>query len=131
MDSHSEPILLAWIRKTVKYLSYSFNRQNAHRPPTVELGEWIASEGTQPTEPPPTTADSLTQDEQLYDAYLALIRPKLSPGQLQLFECIIVEHHSISSAAKLLHMKENTVKIGLKRLRAKLKREILPQILQQ
>ncbi len=57
MDSHTEPILLAWFRETVKYLSYSFNRQHASRPPTVELGEWIASEGTQPTEPPPTTAD--------------------------------------------------------------------------
>lgn len=132
LDAHSEPILLSWIRTTIKYQTYSFNRKKAKAPATVELGEWIASNPSQPPDSEPISlSDGDPSNELVYRTYLEVIRSKLNPKQLQLFECIIVEQNDISTAAGLLHMKENTVKVGLKRLRAKLRKDILPQLLER
>lgn len=132
LDNHSSPILLAWIRKTVKYMAYSFNRKRAREPITVELGAWIAEEEeARPSADHASISEETAAEEQLYHTYLVSIRQRLSPKQRRLFDCVMVEHHDISTAAYLLGLKENTVKVGLRRLRAKLRRDILPDILKE
>lgn len=128
-DNYSLPILIAWTRKTIRYLAYSYHRKQASAPVTVELGQWIAQEESQGTEASVDPMDDPISNEQVYQTYLNQIRRGLSRHQLRLFDCIIVGQHDITTAAKLLGMKENTVKVGLKRLRHKLKTDILPDLL--
>ena len=128
-DNHSLPVLIAWTRKTIQYMAYSFHRKEASTPTIVELGQWIASEELQGEDTVSYQMDEPLVNEETYQAYLCRIRSKLSSKQVRLFECIIVNQNDVPTAAKLLGMKENTVKVGLKRLRSKLKKEILPDVL--
>ena len=134
MTTHTEAGLLCWIRKTVRNLTYSFHRKQASTPPTIELSLWLAAESEDPamlTADPTQSAMQMAanSEEDIYQAYLSEIRKKLTGPQRSLFECIVIEKKSIPEAAKLLGMKKNTVKVSLCRLRQKLKKEILPKIL--
>ena len=128
-DNYSLPVLIAWTRKTIRYLAYSYHRKEASAPIIVELGQWIAAEEAQGSDMVTELTDDPIQNEQAYQAYLHQIRAQLNSRQLRLFQCIIIEKNDVASTARLLGMKENTVKVGLKRLRHKLKNEILPDLL--
>lgn len=125
IDPRTLPVLLAWIRKTVRNLSYDRNREIA-RKKTVELGEWIAGEEADPSA---CLIEDIVFGEQLYQGYLEQIRNKLSPRQRLLFDCIVIRKMDIPAAAKLLNRKEHSVRVALYRLRKKLKTDILPEIL--
>lgn len=127
-DTHTEPGLLVWMRKTVKNMAYTYNRKKAKDPVVAEVGEWISCEeeyGAADTDELPSR---FADDEELYRSYIDAVRQKLSPKQKAIFECIIVNKNSVAAAAKILNMNENTVKVALKRLRKRIKDKILPEI---
>lgn len=129
LDRHSLPVLIAWMRKTIRYMAYSFNRKRSKEPITVELGDWITSEEAQADVSTLSVWEEPSDPDETYEKYISTIRTKLSSKQRLLFDYIMVEHRDVKTTAQILHMNENTVKVGLKRLRAKLRNEILPTIL--
>lgn len=128
---HTEPVLTAWIQKTVKNKVYTFLKNRAKSPPTVELQEWLEKEEERPEdgadEPPPDPE----KDELLYIKYLAAVRERLNKKQQRLFDCVIVRKKTAAEAARLLSMKENTVQVSLYRMRKKIREKILPEILKK
>lgn len=127
-DTHTEPGLFVWMRKTIKYMVYTYNRKKAKDPVIIEVGEWISHEDEQDISDNSATPDQFTDDEEAYLAYIDAIRQRLSPSQKAIYECVIVNKNDVTTAAKILHMNENTVKVALKRLRKRIKDKILPDI---
>ena len=127
-DTHTEPGLFVWIRKTIKYMAYTYNRKKAKDPVVMEVGEWISHEDEQDIPNHDDTHDPFIDDEEVYLAYIDAVRQRLSPSQKAIYDCIIVNNNDVATAAKILHMNENTVKVALKRLRKRIKDKILPDI---
>ena len=128
LETHTEPGLLVWMRKTIKYMVYSFNRQNARDPKIVDLDSWMAVENEQQYNDTADILDDAADDEGLYLEYLNTVRDELTPKQRAIFDCIIIEKNNVATAALILHMKENTVKVALKRLRRHIRKNILPKL---
>ena len=127
-DTHTEPGLFVWMRKTIKYMAYTYNRKKAKNPVVIGIGEWISHEDEQNISSTNDIPDQFIDDEEIYLAYIDAVRQRLSPSQRAIYECIIVNKNDVATAAKILHMNENTVKVALKRLRKRIKDKILPDI---
>ncbi len=127
LQTHTETGLLIWIRKTVKYMSYTLNRKKNKEPLILSLEEWITLEET--SDPCSFSLEDHFLNNEMFTQYLDEIRKYLNSKQLQLFEYAVVMQYDVPTTAKLLGLSNNTVKVSLKRLRAKLKNEILPEIL--
>lgn len=125
-DPHTEPALLAWTRKTIRFMSYDRNREIAETK-TVELGDWIAEEESSGSGV--YLAEDSVFTEILYQNYIDQIQKMLSPKQRLIFEYIILKKQDVPTVAKLLNRREHSVRVALSRLRSQLKNEILPEIL--
>ena len=109
-------------------MAYTYNRKKAKDPVVMEVGEWISHEDEQDIPNHNDTQDQFIDDEEVYLAYIDAVRQRLSPSQKAIYDCIIVNNNDVATAARILHMNENTVKVALKRLRKRIKDKILPDI---
>ncbi len=94
-ETHTEPGLFVWMRKTIKYMAYTYNRKKAKDPVVMEIGEWISKDDEQVISSSNDTHDLLIDDEELYMSYIDAIRQRLSPSQKAIYECIIVNKNGI------------------------------------
>ena len=127
-ETHTEMGLLAWTRRTLRNLSNSFLRKK--KPVIISLEHWVDLDDLQYD----STVEYIIQkegDEKLYNEYLDAIKTRLTKKEWRLFECVIISRNSIKNTAEILQMNENTVKTSLKRLRTKLRVNVLPKILKQ
>lgn len=131
LPSHGEVGLLRWLRKTVKLKTYTFHRKQAAEPEKIELADWLdmGETGWEGEMPDMLGRRDPAYDEFRLEAYVREIRKRLNPEQERLFDSVILQENTVGQAAESLRKKENTVRVELYRLRRKLRREILPEVL--
>lgn len=126
LNSHMEFVLLRWIRTTTRYIVYHHNRKKGKEPTIVPLEDWLLLEEL--GELAPLYSPELTKDADAYEKYIQWIRSELTPKQWMIFESIVLHENEISTTAKLLNMRVNTVSVYWLRIKNKIKKEILPNI---
>jgi len=125
LDSHTTVGLQIWLKRALGYLSKNYFRNLSQEPNTIELVEWLMTGelGTKIENCYQIEQDVAEKDA--YESLLKQIRALLNDQQWALFECVFVKQNSLKTAARLLDMKENTAKVALNRIKAKLKKSDL------
>ena len=124
-STHTEKGLFIWTSKTVKYMSYSFNRKKNKTPIILDFQDWYISDQSLPC------YYLVARDEnQLFLSYIKNIRNMLSEKELLIFDCIMIGQTPPIIAAEHLKINLNTLKKRLKKLRKKLNDDILPTIIE-
>ena len=129
LKTHTEPGLLVWIRNAVQLQTKAFFHKQSKAPITIELYDWIDLESSESTES--YRMEDLIAENDLYRTYMDQIPSYLSEKQRRIFECVMINQTDMKTAAKILNVKENTLKTSLRRLKHKIRTEILPLILKQ
>lgn len=106
----SYPALIAWLRKTARFLSYNFNRKTKQIS-TVPLNNMIENKNIK---------DPLTDYLCCEDIYRIL--QNLTEEEYQLFENIVFDNHSIKQTALIMNINPNTLKVRWFRLKNKIRR---------
>ncbi len=129
LDSHAEFVLFTWVKNAVTLISKSYRRQQAKEPNITEYNESIDDYFSKKN-PAPSMEESIVEEE-TYQYYLDEINKQLSSNDQQLFHCVIIKKMSIKETADYLAKSEKAVSVVISRLRVKLRRQILPEILQK
>ena len=127
LSTHTEPGLLGWMRKAIQLQTKTYFRKKSKEPVTLELYDWLDLESLETAESY-RMEDFIAENDQ-YRQYIDRIPAYLSEKQRKIFECVVIRQTDLKTAAKELNMKENSLKIALKRLKFKIRTEILPLIL--
>lgn len=108
----SYPVLISWLRKTARFLSYNSNRKEQHLS-TVPLDN-IINNGN--------AIDPV--GEYIYKEDLLRIKQNLTDEEYQLFENIVIRNYSIKQIAPTMNITSGTLKVRWFRLKKKI-RELL------
>lgn len=128
LNSHEEFVLIAWVKKAVSFVSMSNYQKRAKRPATVEFDENLDEYYPRATKDLQLSMEDRVVEEDAYQRYLADIRQRLSSKEWQLFDYMILQKLSIRETASKLGKSEKAVSVDITRLRAKLRKQILPKI---
>lgn len=127
LETHTEIGLQVWLTRSIRLLATAFFRKKSREPEAMDF-EQLVEEAEKDPERRTTAEDSVIERE-TYATYLKEIRARLNATERNLFDCVIVGQLTVRQTADRLHMKENTVKVSLCRLRKKLRERILPDLL--
>ena len=128
LESHAEFVLFSWTKKALALLSKANFRKRAKEGAPLEFDERIDEAYPQVMrEAEPSVEESVVENE-AYRQYLAEINKRLSQSDRRLFACMI-RSMSLKETAKALSKSEKAISVGISRLREKLRRKILPEIL--
>lgn len=129
LDSHAEFVLFVWVKNAVMLMSKSYHRKQAKEPKFIEFNEYVDDLFPHLNlDLNPSMEERFAEDE-TYQYYLTEINKQLSPNDQQLFRCMIVNKMSIRETAAHLSKSEKAVSVAITRLRVRLRRTILPEIL--
>ena len=123
-DPKNELTLSKWLYKTANNMVLNYNKKKLHFENTVNYDETISEGSTDSVDELSTNNISEWEKEVDYKYRLAEIKKILHNNQYKLFELSIIEGYSNSEISQMLNMKENTVKVSLHRIRAKLKKKM-------
>ncbi len=102
------PAMVAYLRKTVRFLSYNYNRKEQHLP-TVSLDE-ISDQGYR--------FDPL--GDSIYEEHLKRIRQYTTSEEYQLFEDIVIRNYPLKKIAVSMNVSVGALKVRWFRLKKKL-----------
>lgn len=108
-DPKQYPVLISWLRKTVRFLSYNLNRK-AQRLPTISMDLVINGENL-----------SDPFGDYVYQEDIQLIKNKLTEQEYQLFENIVIYNRTIKQISKIMDMNTNTLTVRWFRLKNKIR----------
>ncbi len=128
LDSHAEFVLFTWVKKAVTLISKSYRRKQAKEPNFTEFNECVDDRFSQINFAP--SMEECIVEEETYQNYLNEINKQLSPNDQQLFHCMVIKKMSIKETATHLSKSEKAVSVAITRLRVRLRRQILPEVLQ-
>ena len=127
LETHTEIGLHVWTTRSIRLLTAAFFRKKAREPEPMDFEQLIEEAERDPERR--ASAEDHVIERETYATYLQQIRERLNANERNLFDCVIVGELTVRQTADRLHMKENTVKVSLCRLRKKLRERILPELL--
>lgn len=104
--------LIAWLRKTARFLTYNHNRKE-QKLPTIPLEDITDHEDQT------TSIETCT-----YEEHIKHIKNELTEEEFHLFEQIVIYNRTISQIAEKMNISSNTLKVRWFRLKKKI-RQIL------
>lgn len=122
-DPKEETSVTKWLYKTAHNMVMNHNKMKRRQMNTVDYDDNLLN-GCEQIESLSANDISEWEKDESFRIRVDEIKRILSKSQYEIFSLSMIEEYSNAEIAKILGLKENTVKVNLHRIRSKLKRSL-------
>lgn len=120
LDSHCEKALTAWLCNAIKLKCLEYQRKASQRREVCDCDCENLLDRL------PDTGTDANDEDQKYLGYINEIQGRLSPAELSVFNCIVVDRMNYKQTADMLNLSQVAVRVRWSRAKDHIKKFIAP-----